>query len=479
MAQQIKTFRDIIDAVREQLGVQSTDTVATNKIKRLINMVYLDEVVPFKRWKWLQKETSVMHDVYYTDNTNYATVTNDSTTVTLNNAPNSSLGSFKGYKFAVDGFPEIYEVTSHTAGSTAVTINTGYLGITSATAAFKIWRDKVNLPVDCKETIDVWHARHSSKMKGVGTQELRTIINEDPKREGYPSYFTQTDFFDPSPGDAETEADRYRQLQIYPAITLNPVTIHVKYVEEVDALDADTDEPVMPIGDRAVLVYGTLMHAWTVVGRDPEMASLEAQKYNAKLSRMAGEIEEGFDQPTIGGKARYLNAIRHRGLHRKNLAMLSNAGSSSYANPTYAKDIILEGGNITANFTVASGITIDGRDISEDGAALDALVAGTQATLTDNTTGTVAQWSTATYKRVSLGLAIQRGTAHETTFIEIVTDGVNVAWSEGGGTILSGGGPQVVFSCDVNGSNVRLLFDTTANTGNDATVTYTSITTGI
>ena len=98
MAQQIKTFSDIVSAVREQLGVQSTDTIATNKIKRLINMVYLDEVVPFKRWRWLEKETSVMHDVYYTDNTNYATVTNDSTTVTLNNAPNVSLGSFKGYK---------------------------------------------------------------------------------------------------------------------------------------------------------------------------------------------------------------------------------------------------------------------------------------------------------------------------------------------------------------------------------------------
>lgn len=469
MAQEIKTFADIVAAVREQLGVQSSDTTAVNKIKRLVNMVYLDEVIPAKRWRWLEKDTKVMHDAYYADNTNYATVTNDSTTVTLNNAPNASLGSFKGYLFAVDGFPEVYRITAHTAGGTSVTIDAGYLGTTTATAGFKIWKDKIDLPINCRETIDVWHARHPSKMKGVGTQELRTIINQDPKAEGYPAYFNQTDFYDPTES-VEVEATRYRQLEIYPSITLTPVTINVKYVEEVAALSADADEPVLPINDRAVLVYGTLMHAWTVIGRDPEMAQIEASKFNAKLGRMMGNIEEGFDQPTIGGKSRYLNAIRSRGLRKKNLGMISGAGQSSYANPTYAKDITLEGGNITANFTVTDGVTIDGRDISADGATLDAFTSGNTYTLTDNTTGTVAEWATATYKQVYLRLGIQRGADYETTNIDIVTDGTNVAWSEYGGAVLSGLDPEVTFSADVSGSNVRLRYDTTANTGNDATV---------
>ena len=94
MAQILKTYGDIISAVREALGVQSSDLTATNKIKRLINMVYLDEVVPHKRWRWLEKETTVVHEGYYA--TGLAAATHDSTTITLDTAPNVSLGSFAG-----------------------------------------------------------------------------------------------------------------------------------------------------------------------------------------------------------------------------------------------------------------------------------------------------------------------------------------------------------------------------------------------
>jgi hypothetical protein len=64
-AYKLLDFADIIDAVMEELKLQDSDTVSKNRIKRIINMVYLDEVVPASRWYWLSGHTTVTHKAYY------------------------------------------------------------------------------------------------------------------------------------------------------------------------------------------------------------------------------------------------------------------------------------------------------------------------------------------------------------------------------------------------------------------------------
>ncbi len=45
-AYEVKTFADIVSAVREELKIQSTDTTSVNRIKRNINVAYLQRVLP-------------------------------------------------------------------------------------------------------------------------------------------------------------------------------------------------------------------------------------------------------------------------------------------------------------------------------------------------------------------------------------------------------------------------------------------------
>ena len=78
---QLKDFSDIYTAMLEELKIQSTDTVNVNRIKRIINEVYIDEVAPFKRWWWLAGHTDVTIKPYYANGT--CEVTPLSTTVTL------------------------------------------------------------------------------------------------------------------------------------------------------------------------------------------------------------------------------------------------------------------------------------------------------------------------------------------------------------------------------------------------------------
>lgn len=469
MAQVLKTYKDIQDAVMEALGVQSSDTTAKNKIKRLINMVYLDEVVPLKRWRWLEKSTTVVHEGYYATGT--VSVTHDSTTITLDTAPAASVGSFKGYKFSVNGSQEVYTVDSHTAESTTLTLSGAYIGTTATEKNYKLWRDRVDLPIDAKETVEVTHAKHTVPVKPRGWQEFTKIVTANPLAEGYPASYSTRDFYDPTPSTGETESDRYRQMQVYPAITLNPVTLNIDYVVEPTELDADTDEPVMPIGDRIVLYYGTLSHAWGIIARDIESQQLAQGQYNAKLARMAGEIEDGFDKPKLGARSGYLSAFRGKSLSRRNLGQYTLGGESSYRDPTYAKDITLEGGNITANFTVDDDITIDGVDISALSESVDGLITGTTVTIPDNTTDFVVNtWAVADADVVHIDYSLKRGTNYEAGQLKIVTNGTSVAIADGAIAALNDAG--ITFDADINGSNLRLLA-TSTSTGNDCSMTFT------
>ena len=103
-AYQLKDFQDIYTAVMEELKLQMSDTTSLNRVKRMVNVMYLDEVVPAARWWWLYGNTTVTHKAYY--GTGTASVTPNSTTVTLSIAPTTSVGesgSFAGYLFSIDG----------------------------------------------------------------------------------------------------------------------------------------------------------------------------------------------------------------------------------------------------------------------------------------------------------------------------------------------------------------------------------------
>jgi hypothetical protein len=152
MAYEVVDFQDILDAIREELKVQPGDTVTINRIKRVVNRVYLQEVVPFTRWKWLEGSYRVIHKARY--NAGTVALTPGSTSATISIVPPVSAGSFVGKKFSADGYNEVYIIDSHTAGSDTFTISSQYTGNYTTAVGYKIWDDIVNLPTDCRETVN-------------------------------------------------------------------------------------------------------------------------------------------------------------------------------------------------------------------------------------------------------------------------------------------------------------------------------------
>jgi hypothetical protein len=387
MSYELKTFADIYSAVLEEVKVPTNDTNFLNRVKRDINMIYLDEVVPHKRWWWLDGSTQAVHKVY--NSAASVSVTPDDETVDFEVAPQAGLGSFKGYFFAVDGFDEVYTIATHTAGSGTFELSSKFQGELNDEATYKIWTDKVALPTDCKEVYEVYHHRSRAPMMGLGPKEYRQfLLSSLPRATGFPERFNVGDYNDPSVSDGETESDRYRVMRVHPSITTENVTITIDYIKEASPLESAADEPVLPLEDRIVLLYGALHRAWARLANDSQ-ANRNYQLYQQKLARMSGKTEEGFDKPKFALSSDYFAGKRSRGsrLSRRGVGASgfssADGGGASANMPTYLADVQINGATIVGNVTVSSGKTIDGRDISADGATLDALSAAASTTAAD------------------------------------------------------------------------------------------------
>lgn len=395
---QIRTFEDICEAIREELQFSSSDSNRVSRVERDVNAI-LQEVAATKNWWWLNGSETLTLPAYISTGT--VTVTAGSSTLTFTDAPSPSC---RGYLFAVDGYQEIYRIESHAAGATTAKLDALFNGSTDSDATFKIWRDRIPLPTDCKETLAVYHDHHALTLNAKGLQEYRRIVALNPRCEGKPNYYYTGDFVDPSQTssitslpavstrssagavktlvfasglptslvssvsagdpvrlrisgagtpsyngdilvssisttsatndtlvytgkgelqesttadtsisvtqlDQEAEYDRYRELYVYPHLNNYRVALHVDYIKQVLPLSNDDDEPVIPIEDRMVLVYGALSRAWARE-RNPDEAARNYALYQQKLAKMAGKLQDTQEAPTFRVSREYLRGKR-------------------------------------------------------------------------------------------------------------------------------------------------------------------------
>lgn len=394
-ALQLRTFADIYNAVAEELKIQTSDVTTLNRVKRDINMIYINEVLPNDDWYWARKPAKRVIKKYI--NSGSAAVTNESKTVTLSSSPSVS---YKGYLFVSDSYEEVYTIQAHTAGSDTITLDSPFQGSTNATISYKIFEDGIVLPVDCDEVYEVYHEHHGSAMEAVSNLNFTELVLNSPRREGRPRWYSVDEYSDPNTYDAISglpalstrasdgnvrtlvfgsdvssylaEGDRimiqnadndkyngevvieevsttnvvyihpesleesatadlnlevllqddpedneqYRKLKFYPYLYTENTTLKIDYIQKVKPLENDLDEPIIPLRDRIVLLYGALEKAWSRI-RNPEEALRNGQKYQNKLAKMAGNVQSGMDYPMLKPSSFYLTAKRGN-FRRKN-----------------------------------------------------------------------------------------------------------------------------------------------------------------
>lgn len=136
--------------------------------------------------------------------------------------------------------------------------------------------------------------------------------------------------------DTNHSRARYRQLHYYPSISRSKCLLHIDFSHETPVLENDSDEPIIPVDDRVVLLYGALQRAWTRE-RNPEEAAKNFGLYQQKLARMVGQLQDTLEKALIRPSRIYLSAKRSSLRRRRFSVPFSGTGSSG---ADMANDII-------------------------------------------------------------------------------------------------------------------------------------------
>lgn len=190
----LKTFSDIYTRCANELKIQLSNAEDKARLKAIVQEVYLDQIIPAAPWKWLRDFVDAQLPATYRTGT--ASVTQGQTNVTLTNAPSISVAD---YWFSVQGSNVRYRVRSHTAGSTTITLEMPFAEATTATASFDLWTDRITLPVDWRETVQVLNDQSPTPVQALGMQQFREQELVSPKQTGRPYSYSTGDFVDPAP----------------------------------------------------------------------------------------------------------------------------------------------------------------------------------------------------------------------------------------------------------------------------------------
>jgi len=425
MAQDFRDFKDIQDAIMDQLKYQQSDTVSRSRIKRDINMIY-DQVIMFKKWWWAKGQTAARIEPFVNDGT--VTATEDSTTITFSTAPTTSKTN---HYINISASLEVYRITAHTANSTTATIEVAYTEVTTTSSAYKMWNPVIDLPTDCREVDVVWTDFLNEPLRAEGPAKIRELMAATRWTvQGRPRHYAVLDYFTPT--TPEVEADRIRQLLVHPAILDRPTQIKIDYIKENSSLDADTDEPIMPIEDRMVLYYGACAEAWHRE-RDPEAAARYDVKFQQRLAQMAGKQQDSMDTMKLHSSKIYLDGKRRS--QKKNFPF---AEANIFSDCSEDKLVVFEEVSLNDNQIVP------------------------QAIITENK------------KALFVKYHIRRGNGNAETgeiFIAVPTDLSDVAYSP---TTVEVGETGVTLIGAVSGVNVQLLY-TTTSTGTPASMLFWAI----
>lgn len=107
----------------------------------------------------------------------------------------------------------------------------------------------------------------------------------------------------------ESNNRNYTYMQVYPMLNDKSTTIHVDGIRDVPPLENDSDEPLIPYRQRAVLVYMALERGWRRI-RNTEEAEASRRTYKEYIKEMNGELRTGKDFAQVKMSKHYLRGKR-------------------------------------------------------------------------------------------------------------------------------------------------------------------------
>ncbi len=328
-----QTFANLVTACVNHLRESSSISTTTNIIKELLNQA-LQDVHIQQNWPWAERRGMLRTVAPYT--TGAVSIASTARTAlegagTAWNTTISGMGVTHlqaGGKIKLGGEVDVYTVAS-VASDTAATLDTRYIGgITTASAyalaysTYTAFEDEYALASDFWRLIDLRQFSEALPIPILSRQEFyrRYIRNSTT---GTPQVCTILDLgygasttpvykvvFHPAP-------DKVLNIP-YRFITSN-LAINSAGTGQANMVE-DSDEPIIPIRYRHVLIWYVLAH-WYRDRKDDARTQQAEGQYVDLIRRMAGDVMPEKDHPRlISPRSRYLAGRAGRTIRRTRYA---------------------------------------------------------------------------------------------------------------------------------------------------------------
>ncbi len=301
---QYTDYSDLFLGLQNAVRVQTGQTATENQAKRWINIGLQDMHVGFsERFPWAERHAILVTQDNYTTGT--LTATKGSTTLTGASTlwnTNNDMGVAAvrvGGKFVIAGGTEVYEVSA-VGSDTDVTLTSRYTQTTASGASYEYFEDDYALHADFLRPLDQTFFDDRAEIPLIGRREFRLRYPRN-KITGKPRVATVSDIGQVSSTARQRRItfwkppDDFYSIKYY--FVTNKLAVDASGTA-LTSLSSDTDEPIVPLQYRHLIVLYALYHWYRDKKNDTRSQEAKAE-YDSLLARIVGDNEIGARRPQM------------------------------------------------------------------------------------------------------------------------------------------------------------------------------------
>ena len=313
---QLTTFTDLYTDLQQRVRVQTGVTATENQAKRYINIALQDMHVGFgEQFPWAERRADLVTNQKYTTGTIAATV--GSTTITgtstaWNTANDFGLNNMRvGGKIVINGGFDVHEITA-VGSDTSATLKTQFVQATMTGKDYVYFEDEFALDAGFLRPIDLTYFDRNEDIPLMSRTEFRRAY----PRNKTPGKIKVATIIDLAFASDTTPVRKLRVHQPPENASIIPysfVTSNLAVTSsgvEGENLSGDTDEPIIPLQYRHVLVFHALYHWYRDKKNDKRRAEAKSE-YIDLMTRITGNPEIASVRPRIEMRvSRYVRRAR-------------------------------------------------------------------------------------------------------------------------------------------------------------------------
>lgn len=274
------TLTTLSTAVAQETGLDAT--ADATKITAWINSAYAYISGSFM-WPWLIKNGTFQTVTDITTGT--VSINAASTSLTFSSAPAVSVAN--QYMIQFSNTDDWYNISAHTAGQTAATLASAYLGTSNLSGGtYTLRKVLYSLPSDCDRIIDMRQSITDVKLIGVDVRTFDYYL-PNPTATADPVYYASVGW----------DTSKVPQVTLYP-IPSQTLNIQIRYLQTVTALSSGSDVPLLPTKFQDAIVFGALaMYGHPYI--DDTRVTWAKERFAAVMATMTKEYNITPDQATV------------------------------------------------------------------------------------------------------------------------------------------------------------------------------------